>query len=101
MIRLPPVSTLTDTRLPSTALVQSVLLVVDDRQQPRAHARTGFGDGVEVHCQIQMLGHQKIGRGTARQPALELIAVLHATAVIFENLTRTGDDRPLDHAASL
>src|SRR3546814_10483170 len=48
-----------------------------------------------------MLGNQKIGRGIARQPALELIAVLHATAVIFEKLARTGADRQLEHAGAL
>src|SRR5690606_13156609 len=48
------------------------------------------GDATGIHLRLQVLGQQETGTGAAVLPALEAVAILHATGVVLEKFAR-GD----------
>ena len=51
--------------------------------------------------EVQVLGHQEIGRCAAGQPALELESVLHAAGMLLENLARGDAERQFPEPRTL
>ena len=68
-------------------------LIVENDHGAGSQAAAHFLHFSEVHGHIQMLLHQKIGRGAAGQRATKPRPVAHSTGVFFKNLAHRGTHR--------